>query len=57
MLSPFQVSPLEAPYTMLLPPASMRVLPNPLTYSHLPTLAFPYTRALNPLKPKGFSSH
>jgi hypothetical protein len=31
MFSPFQVSPSEFPYPIPPPPASMRVLPNPLT--------------------------
>jgi hypothetical protein len=38
-------------------PVSMRVLLHSLTHSSLPALAFPYTRALNPLRPKGLSSH
>ena len=31
MFSPFQVSPLENPYPIPTPPASMRVLPQPPT--------------------------
>jgi hypothetical protein len=38
-------------------PASMRVLPYPLTHSHLTALAFPYTGASNTIRPKGLSSH
>jgi hypothetical protein len=57
MLSPFQVSPLESPYPISPPPASMRVLPYPPTHSSLPTVALPYTGASNPLRPKGSSSH
>jgi hypothetical protein len=41
MLSPFQVSLLETPYPILIPPASMRVLLHPPTHSRLPILAFP----------------
>ena len=29
----------------------------PPTHSHFPSLAFPYTGTLNPLRPKGHSSH
>jgi hypothetical protein len=57
MFSPFQVSPLEASYPISLSPASMRVLPHSPTYSHLPTLSFPYIVASNTLRPKGHSSH
>jgi hypothetical protein len=39
------------------PPLSMRVSPQPSTHPHLPTLAFPYTRASNPHGIKGLSSH
>jgi hypothetical protein len=59
MLSPFQVSPSETP----IPSPSSSVYegaPLPihlLTHSRLPTLAFPYTGALNTLRPKGLSSH
>jgi hypothetical protein len=35
----------------------MRVLIHPPTHSCFPTLAFPYTGALNLLRPKGYSSH
>ena len=43
MLPPFQVFPLETPYLIPPLPASMSLLPNPPTHSHLPALAFPYT--------------
>jgi hypothetical protein len=39
MFFPIQVFPLELPYPRLI---SMRVLPQPPTFSHLPVLAFPY---------------
>ena len=57
MFSPFQVSPSETPYPIPSPLASMRVLPHPPTHFHLLSLAFPYTVALNTLRPKGLSSH
>ena len=42
MVSPFQVSPLKLPYSIPLPPASIRVLPYPPTPTfliwHPPTL-------------------
>ena len=57
MLSPFQVSPSEIPYPILPPPASMRVLLQPPTHYYLSILAFPYTGALNSLRPKGFSTY
>jgi hypothetical protein len=56
MLSPFQVSPLETALAHPPSPASMKVLPHPSIYSCLPALTFPYTAALNPLRPKGHSS-
>ena len=37
-------------------PASMRVLTHPPDHSFLPDLAFPYTRAMNSLRPKDLSS-
>jgi hypothetical protein len=48
MFSPCQVSPLEYPIPFPLP------LPvtHPPTHSSLPALAFPYTGALNTLRPK-----
>ena len=55
MFSPFHVSSLETPYPIL--PPSMRVLSHPPSNSPLPALAFPYTVALNILRPKGRSSH
>jgi hypothetical protein len=51
----FLVSPLHAPYPI--PPVSMRVLPHPLTHSHLTSLASAYARALSLHKTKGLSSH
>jgi hypothetical protein len=56
MFSPFQVSPSEPPYPIHSLPTSMRVLSHPLLSSYLPQ-AFPYTGALNILRPQGFSSH
>jgi hypothetical protein len=52
-VSPFQVCPSETLYSIPLPPASVRVLPNPPTHSCFPTLVLSYTGALNPLRPKG----
>ena len=43
MFSPFQVSASETPYSIPPPPAYMRVLPHPPTYSCLPALVFLYT--------------
>jgi hypothetical protein len=57
MLSPFQISPPETPYPIPISPASIRVCLHPSTHSCLPDLAFPYTGASNPLRPKGHSSH
>ena len=45
MLSPFHISPPETPYPILPLIASMRVLFNIPTHSHLPALAFPYIEA------------
>jgi hypothetical protein len=45
------------PYSISLLPASMRVLPNPPTHSHLTTLAFPYIGTSNLHKTKGLSYH
>jgi hypothetical protein len=55
VFSPFQVSPSETPYPIPSPPAFMKVLLHPPTPILL-TLAFPYTEALNTLRPKGLSS-
>jgi hypothetical protein len=41
MLSPSPDFPSANPLSHLPPPASMRVLPNPLTHSRVPALAFP----------------
>jgi hypothetical protein len=48
MLSPFQVSPLESPYPILPPPASMRGLPHQPTHSYLSALASTETRGSHP---------
>ena len=45
MLIPFQVSLCKPPILSPPPPASMRVLPYPLTHSYLTALAFPNTGA------------
>ena len=57
MLSPFLASPLEPPFSIPHPPASMRMLPLPPTHSHLTTLAFHYTGELSLHKIKSFSSY
>ena len=57
MLSPFQVFPLENPYPIPRPPASMRVLPYPPMDLCLPAVAFPYPGTSSTLRPKGLSSH
>ena len=57
MLSLFPVSPMETPYLLTPPPASMWVLPHPPTHSHLPALAFTYTGALSLHGTKGLSFH
>ena len=57
MLSPFLVSPLEIPYPILTPPASIRVFPHLTTHSclppwHSPTLghqAFTVSKAFLPI--------
>ena len=57
MLSPFPVSPPEAPSPMPPPPASLRILPLPPTHSHVtacysPTVgnhAFPVPRTSLPI--------
>ena len=55
MFSSFQVSPSETPYPVLLPFLYEGAPPS--THSCSPALAFPYTGALNTLRPKGLSSH
>ena len=55
MLSPFHVTPLEAPYPIPPSSASMKVLPP--THSSLPAPEFHYTGTWNPLRLKGLSSH
>ena len=57
MQSPFPVSPLETPYPILPPPASMMLLTYSPTPSCLPILAFLYTGALSLHRTKGLSSH
>jgi hypothetical protein len=57
MLSPFTISHLEMLYPIFLPPASMKVLPHPLTHSCLPTLKFPYTGTSSLHSTRGLSSH
>jgi hypothetical protein len=47
---PLSRSPLQNPLPS--PPASVRVLLHPSSHSCLPALAFPYTGALNPLRPR-----
>ena len=56
MFSPFQVFPLENPYLLPPPTASIRILSHLPTHSHLPSMALPYIRSLKTLKPKGLSS-
>ena len=56
MLFPFPVSPLQVPYLMLPPPASMRVLPYQPTHSCLSSLAFPYPLSSSLHSTKGLSS-
>ena len=56
MLSPFPVSPPQAPYSLLPPPASMRVLPNPPTHSCLSNLAFTYPGSSSLHRTKEFPS-
>jgi hypothetical protein len=45
MLSPFPVYPLETPYIIPTPPASMRVFLYPHIHSCLPALPLPYTES------------
>jgi hypothetical protein len=55
---PLSRSPIRKPPIPSPPPASMSVFPHPPSHSHcLPTLAFPYTGALNNLRLKGRSFH
>ena len=53
MLSLFLVSPPQIPYTISLPPASLRELPQQPTHSCLSTLAFPYAGASSLHRTKG----
>jgi hypothetical protein len=55
MFSPFWVSPSETPYPTPFP--CFYEGAHPPTDSHLPTLAFSYTGAMNNLRPKGLFSH
>ena len=57
MLCPFPVSPPEYPSANPRSPASMRMYPLLHTYSHLITLASPYTEASSFHRTKGFSSY
>ena len=58
MFSSFQVFPLETPYLLFPPSASMRVLPYSTNHRLMsPALVFPYTGASNTLRPEGLSSH
>jgi hypothetical protein len=55
MFSPFQVpfrDPLSTPHSPCLYEGAY-----PPTHSHPPSMTFPYTGALNTLRPKGLSSH
>jgi hypothetical protein len=53
MLSPFPVCPPQAPYPLLLPRASMRVLPHPPTHSCFSGLEFPYPSSSSVHRTKG----
>ena len=57
MLTPLPVSPLETGYPILPLPDSMRVFLYQPTQSCLFAQAFPYTGALNTLRPKGLTSN
>jgi hypothetical protein len=52
---PFPGIPSENPYSTL--PASMRMFSHPPYHSHFPSLAFPYTGALNLQRTKVLSFH
>lgn len=54
---PFPVSPPQISYSIPTPPASIRVLPYPLTHCSLTTLAFPYTGASSLQRTKSLPSH
>jgi hypothetical protein len=54
---PFSCFPYANPYPIPTYPASMRVLPNPLTHSHITALAFLYTGASSLHRTKGRLSH
>ena len=56
MFSPFQIFPLENPYLLPPPTASIRILSHPPTQSHLPSLAFLCIGSLKTLRPKSLSS-
>ena len=56
MLSPFLVSPLQFPYPISHLPATMRVLLHPHTYFCLPSIAFPYAKALSLHRTMGLPS-
>jgi hypothetical protein len=57
MFSPFLVSPLQTPYPIPFPTASVRVHTHIPTHSCLTALAFPYTGALSLHRTKGLPSH
>ena len=57
MLSLFLVSPPGTSYPNLPFPASIRVITQPPTHSHLPALAFPYTGVLSLYRTKGLFPH
>ena len=56
MLSPFLVSPPQAPHSLLPSPASMRVLPHVPTHSCLSGLVFPYPGSSSLHRTKGLPS-
>ena len=57
MLYLFTISPLEPPFPIHPPPASMRILPLPPSHSHFTALAFQYTGAWSLHRTNGFSSY
>jgi hypothetical protein len=54
---PFPGLPFGTPISHPSSPASMSVRPYPPTHSYLPDLEFPYTGALNTLRPEGLFFH
>jgi hypothetical protein len=57
MLTPFQVFPLQAPYSIHPPPSSIRLFTHPPTHSHITALASLYAGASSFHKTKGLPSH